>query len=280
MIKSDYGPEAKQDYAVRVEGPVVADILQFEVENLPGQSAVRRWWRRHHRAEENRQPGEAQALFVWRDNDEHRDDIERHYLKMLTQARREVIIANAYFFPGYRLLHAMRKAARRGVRVKLIVQGEPDMPIVKVGARLLYNYLVKGDVQVYEYRRKPLHGKVALMDDHWATVGSSNLDPLSLSLNLEANLIVHDRQFNQTLRDNLNAIIAEDCKQVDESMLPRRTWWNLTKSVLAFHFLRHFPALVGWLPAHTPHLAQVDPPAQPEMETQDRVEVQNTGAKP
>lgn len=81
-----------------------------------------------------------------------------------------------------------------------------------------------------------LHGKVALMDDHWATVGSSNLDPLSLSLNLEANLIIHDRTFNQTLRDNLNPIIAQDCKRVDESMLPKRTWWNLTKSVLAFHF--------------------------------------------
>lgn len=110
------------------------------------------------------------------------------------------------------------------------------MPIVKVGARLLYNYLVKGGVQVYEYRRRPLHGKVALMDDHWATVGSSNLDPLSLSLNLEANLIIHDRTFNQTLRDNLQGIIVNDCKQVDESMLPKRTWWNLTKSVLAFHF--------------------------------------------
>lgn len=82
-------------------------------------------------------------LLVWRDNEEHRDDIERHYLKMLTQARREVIIANAYFFPGYRFLHALRKAARRGVRIKLIIQGEPDMPIVRVGARLLYNYLVK-----------------------------------------------------------------------------------------------------------------------------------------
>ncbi len=120
---SDYGPQAKQDYAVRVEGPVVADILQFEVENLPGQSPARRWWKRHHQAEENRHPGEAQALFVWRDNEEHRDDIERHYLKMLTRAKREVIIANAYFFPGYRLLHAMRKAARRGVSVKLIVRG-------------------------------------------------------------------------------------------------------------------------------------------------------------
>ncbi len=189
---SDYGPEAKQDYAVRMKGPVVQDILLFELENLPGKEAVRRWWRRRHRPEENRQPGEAQALFVWRDNGEHRDDIERHYLKMLANAKREVIIANAYFFPGYRLLHAMRNAARRGVRVKLIVQGEPDMPIVKVGAELLYNYLVKGGVQVYEYRRRPLHGKVALMDDHWATVGSSNLDPLSLSLNLEANLIIHD----------------------------------------------------------------------------------------
>lgn len=93
---------------------------------------------------------------------------------MLTSARREVIIANAYFFPGYRLLHAMRNAARRGVRVKLIVQGEPDIPIVKFGAHLLYHYLVKGGVQIYEYRRRPLHGKVALADDHWATVGSSN----------------------------------------------------------------------------------------------------------
>ncbi|ELY2646113.1 cardiolipin synthase ClsB [Cronobacter sakazakii] len=277
---SDYGPEAKQDYAVRVEGPVVQDIYHFVLSNL-GEERVSRWWQRHYQqAVENTTPGEAQALFVWRDNNDHRDDIERHYLKMLANAKKEVIIANAYFFPGYRLLHAMRNAARRGVKVKLIVQGEPDMPIVKVGARLLYNYLVKGGVEVYEYLRRPLHGKVALMDDHWATVGSSNLDPLSLSLNLEANLIIHDTQFNQTLRDNLTRLIHEDCKQVDESMMPKRTWWNLAKSVIVFHFLRHFPAMVGWLPAHTPKLAQVPPPVQPEIETQDRVETENPGVKP
>ncbi|EPN5772990.1 cardiolipin synthase ClsB [Cronobacter sakazakii] len=277
---SDYGPEAKQDYAVRVEGPVVQDIYHFVLSNL-GEERVSRWWQRHYQqAVENTTPGEAQALFVWRDNNDHRDDIERHYLKMLANAKKEVIIANAYFFPGYRLLHAMRNAARRGVKVKLIVQGEPDMPIVKVGARLLYNYLVKGGVEVYEYLRRPLHGKVALMDDHWATVDSSNLDPLSLSLNLEANLIIHDTQFNQTLRDNLTRLIREDCKQVDESMMPKRTWWNLAKSVIVFHFLRHFPAMVGWLPAHTPKLAQVPPPVQPEIETQDRVETENPGVKP
>ncbi|WP_165462900.1 cardiolipin synthase ClsB [Atlantibacter sp.] len=269
----DYGPEAKQDYSVRIEGPVVDDIRQFVLSNLPENERPRRWWHRHHtRASDNETPGEAQVLFVWRDNDEHRDDIERHYLKMLANARKEVIIANAYFFPGYRLLHAMRNAARRGVQVRLIVQGEPDMPIVRVGARLLYNYLLKGGVEVYEYLTRPLHGKVAVMDDHWATVGSSNLDPLSLSLNLEANVLIHDRQFNQTLYENLTRLITEECRQVDESMVPKRTWWNLTKSVLAFHFLRHFPALVGWLPAHTPRLSQVKPPVQPEIETQDRVE--------
>lgn len=153
------------------------------------------------------------------------------------------------------------------------------MPIVKVGARLLYNYLVKGGVQVYEYRRRPLHGKVALMDDHWATVGSSNLDPLSLSLNLEANLIIHDRTFNQTLRDNLQGIIVNDCKQVDESMLPKRTVEPDQKRA-GVPLFTPFPGAGRLATCAYPHLAQVPPPAQPEMETQDRVDPENTGVKP
>lgn len=268
---TSYGPEAKQDYAVRVTGPVVQDVYHFVLANLPGHEQARRWWqRRRHKALEMPETGDAQSLFVWRDNNQHRDDIERYYLRMLTKARRRVVIANAYFFPGYRLLHAMRNAARRGVRVQLIVQGEPDIPLVKVGARLLYNYLTRGGVEIYEYKRRPLHGKVAVMDDQWATVGSSNLDPLSLSLNLEANLIIYDRQFNQTLSDNLTCLMKEDSVKVDKSMLPRRNWLNLGIGVVTFHFLRHFPAMVGWLPAHTPRLSLVEPPVQPEMETQDQ----------
>lgn len=277
----NYGPQAKQDYALELEGPIVQDISRYVESTLPERDGVQRWWgHRYHHAQDNALPGEMQALFVWRDNAGHRDDIERYYLKMLANAKREVIIANAYFFPGYRLLHAMRNAARRGVRVKLIVQGEPDMPIVKVGARLLYHYLLKGGVTIYEYKARPLHGKVALMDDHWATVGSSNLDPLSLSLNLEANVIIHDRQFNQTLRENLNGLIHNDCREITEENLPRRTWWKVGFSVLAFHFLRHFPAMVGWLPAHTPFLKVVKPPAQPELETGDRTRIGDPEVKP
>ena len=82
----------------------------------------------------------------------------------------------------------MRRAARRDVDVRLILQGEPDMPIVKTAARMLYHHLLNAGVRIFEYCDRPLHGKVALVDDNWSTVGSSNLDPLSLSLNLESNV--------------------------------------------------------------------------------------------
>ncbi len=91
--------------------------------------------------------------------------------------------------------------------------------------------------------------------------------------------MIHDRQFNQTLRDNLNTLITRDSQRVDESMVPKRSWINLGIGVVVFHFLRHFPAMAGWLPAHTPKLAEVPPPAQPTMETQDRVEPENSGAR-
>ncbi len=278
---ASYGPEAKQDYAVEVKGPIVGDIAAYVQQQMGSEQKIRRWWgQRSHRPAHNARPGNAQALLVYRDNHEHRDDIEQHYIDMLKSAQQDVIIANAYFFPGYRLLREMRNAARRGVRVRLIVQGKPDMPIVKVGAELLDNYLGEGGVEVYEYCRRPLHAKIAVQDQQWSTVGSSNLDPLSLSLNLEANLMIHDRDFNQCVRDNLEGLLAADCQRVQESQLPKRNWWQLGKGVLVFHFLRHFPAIAGWLPAHTPKLAQVPPPAQPEMETQDRVETPNEGVKP
>nr|MBA2815116.1 Inner membrane protein YbhL [Candidatus Pantoea persica] len=155
---TSYGPEAKQDYAVEVKGPIVADITAYVRQAMGSKAVTRRWWGgRSHRPAVN-----AQVLYVYRNNDDHRDDIEKHYLDMLSTANEDVIIANAYFFPGYRLLREMRSAAQRGVRVRLIVQGEPDMPIVKLGAKMLYNYLVDAGVEVYEYIRRPLHGKVAV----------------------------------------------------------------------------------------------------------------------
>lgn len=266
---ADFGPGAKQDYALQVEGPVVHDIHRFALANIAPPQAGRRWWQRRVHTQNNGfvgvSRGEARTLFVTRDNDSHRNDIEQHYLQAIRDARSRLLIANAYFFPGYRVLREIRNAARRGVRVRLILQGQPDMPIAKFGARMLYNYLMNAGVEIHEYCRRPLHGKVALADYEWSTVGSSNLDPLSLSLNLEANLIIRDHSFNRRLHESLDRLLQEDCRRIPLERIVRGFWWRAPLAFLIFHFLRHFPQLVGFFPAHKPRMQLLDAePVEPD----------------
>ena len=262
-------PEAKQDYAVELRGPIVADIHRFVVE------AVDPRRRPPPSAAEGATPqpvaGSAQAMLVVRDNHRHRDDIERHYRAAIRSARHRIIIANAYFFPGWRLLRQLRRAARRGVEVHLILQGEPDMPIVKKAAELLYDHLQHAGIHVHEYCKRPLHGKVAVVDEDWSTVGSSNLDPLSLSLNLEANVVLRDRAFAEHLRGRLQHMIAHDCRPA-EAPAPSRwaSFWPPLRSAIVFHFLRHFSTWADYLPRHAPSLDLAHPPAAPRDRRLDR----------
>ncbi|MDQ3288448.1 MAG: cardiolipin synthase ClsB [Pseudomonadota bacterium] len=256
----DFGPEAKQDYAVQIEGPAVAMIHAFARAAMES-PAEPRGWREAGAAEAARRPnlGDAKLRFVTRDNSRHLTDIEEQYLEAIRSASREVLIANAYFLPGYRLLHELHKAAGRGVEVSLIMQGAPDIPMVADAARRLYPYLLGGGMRVYEYFERPLHGKLALVDEEWATVGSSNLDPLSLSLNLEANVLIRDRAFNQEVRRRMQRLMQDHCTEVTKADLPPRTPLRTLWSVLVFHVLRHLPAWAGLWPAHTPRVTLAQP---------------------
>ncbi|KWT96898.1 MULTISPECIES: cardiolipin synthase ClsB [unclassified Variovorax] len=253
----DFGPKAKQDYAVELEGPIVSEIHRFVLHAIAVGNKGASWFRRRLRAAPapaNASAGEAEVQFVTRDNRRHTNDIERHYLAAIRSARQRIVIANAYFFPGYRLIKALRRAARRGVEVNLILQGEPDMQIVKVAASMLYHHLLHAGVHIHEYCQRPLHGKVALVDDRWSTIGSSNLDPLSLSLNLEANVIVRDAAFASQLGEKLEALMRHHCKKVDAAELSEWSAWRLVRSFFVFHLLRWYPSWVGWLPRHAPRL--------------------------
>jgi len=260
---ADFGPMAKQDYAVRVRGPIVADLQQATLTLLDAQRArpvrPRGWWRRAPPISAD--SVQARMCLCIRDNAEHPTDIEQHYMRAIVTARERIIIANAYFFPGYRMLRALRNAARRGVDVTLILQGMPDMPLVRLCSRMLYNYLLRDGVRIHEYCERPLHGKVAVVDREWSTVGSSNLDPLRLSLNLEANLVIRDQAFNQLLGEHLQALAHSQCKPVTLQRVLRGYWWRAPLIFMAFHFTRLFPAIVGWLPAHQPRLKPLQPPA-------------------
>jgi cardiolipin synthase len=279
----DFGPKAKQDYAVELGGPIVAQIHHFVLRAIALGDKGPRWFRRRLQQAPpvaQKPVGEVEAMFVTRDNRRHTNDIERQYLAAIRAARQRIVIANAYFFPGYRVIKELRRAARRGVDVRLILQGEPDMPIVKTAASMLYHHLLHAGVQIHEYCDRPLHAKVALMDDRWATVGSSNLDPLSLSLNLEANVIVRDKAFNQLLWERMDKLMRESCKRIGEADL-EDVWsgWRLVRSFFIFHFLRWYPSWLGWLPRQVPRLTLAEATDLAEKREAQRAEAGENGAK-
>ena len=148
------------------------------------------------------------AAFVVRDNLRQRRSIERAYIDAIRAARVRAVIVCPYFYPGRMFRRALRSAAQRGVRVRLLLQGKVDYRFAALAAQVLYDELLGCGVQIYEYTPAFLHAKVAIVDDDWATVGSSNIDPLSLLLNLEANVIVQDADFTGTLALAIDSAVA------------------------------------------------------------------------
>ncbi len=252
-IIDDYDPAApahpRFDYALRVEGPVLTHIL----------AAMHRLWRLvswanfHHRSDEaplarvaERPVGNLRAAFVIRDNLRHRRDIEDAYLDAIAGARNEVVIACAYFFPGRRFRQALVDASRRGVKVVLLLQGLVDHPVLAAASRALYPHLLAAGIRLHEYHRSYLHAKVAVVDGRWATVGSSNIDPFSLLLAREANLVVDDAGFAARLRASLGEAMAAGATELSppawrRQRLGRRLW-----SWLAYQFVRLAIGVAGY----------------------------------
>lgn len=249
----DYGEKSKQDYAIEVRGPLVAQIrriAQLEAARLDKMRGAREPLTVPGADQPPESVGDMDGMFVIRDNRRHRNDIERIYREAVSRARERIVIANAYFFPSLRLRRAMRQAARRGVDVTLILQGKPDMRWAQWISETLYNYLLRAGVKIYQYVERPLHAKVAVIDGEWSTVGSSNLDPLSLALNLECNVFIRDRSFNRLLGQELEQLRVRHCKPVLLERTPDRFLWRHLLTFFCYHLYRRFPRWAGWVPAH------------------------------
>ncbi len=229
------------DYAVRVEGPLVAGI----------HAAMRRVWRLVRWASLGRRPpapppppampvacGTTPAALRLRDNLRHRRDIEDAYLAAIGTARSTIVIANAYFLPGRRFARELLAAARRGVRVRLLLQGKPDHILLHYATLALYDRMLGAGIRVFEYAEAHLHAKVAVVDGDWATVGSSNIDPFSLLLAREANIVVRDESFATTLLASLDAAIATSSREILPGEQRRRGWLQRLASVAAYAMVR------------------------------------------
>ncbi len=239
----------RQDYAVKIEGPLVARM--HDAAN--GLWRLVTWSRLGlHRGEDvwlkaHAKPvGDQRAEFLTRDNLRRRRAIERAYLHAIHRAKREILIANAYFMPGLRFRHALVDAARRGVRVVLLMQGHSDHPFYQLAARALYRYFLENGLEVHEYHATELHAKAAVIDGIWATVGSSNIDPLSLLLAREANVVAHDAKFAGELRASLEHAMSEGAHRIHRRAWSRIPWYARFASWLAYGVVRGVMGLAGY----------------------------------
>jgi cardiolipin synthase len=190
-------------------------------------------------------PVRGETQLVLRDNVRHRTHIERTYRKAIGASRHDIIVANAYFFPGLRLRRALVMAARRGVRVRLLLQGQYEYFLPYRAARQLYGQLMAAGVEIYEYHASYLHAKVAVVDGKWLTVGSSNLDPFSLLLAREANVAAHNPPLAQALQASLTDAIEQGATRVDPHAYLDRGWRERLVDALASAVLRFGVFLTG-----------------------------------
>ena len=189
----------------------------------------------------------ARAGLLLRDNVLHRSQIEKAYRRAIGKARHDILIANAYFLPGRKLRQALIHAAQRGVQVQLLLQGRYEYFMQYHAARPVYGQLLAAGVEIYEYAESFLHAKVAVIDAHhehpWATVGSSNLDPFSLLLAREANVVVADGFFAKQLQSGLIHAIETGSQRVMPEALQARSKFQRVMGWAAFGLMR----LALWL---------------------------------
>ncbi len=216
------------DFAVFIEGPIL-NLIQHEVESFwarVGPMSIPSRFRNYRTSFKQKFAIAKVTLagFVVRDNFRNRRTIQRAYLRAMGRARYEIVLATPYFSPGKKFRSALISAAQRGVKVTLLI-GIGEFWWQDAIAKSFFPKLLKNGIRLYEYRKTQLHGKVAVVDRFWATVGSSNCDGLSLFINHEANIIVKDNVFATTLHEHIHAGIA-DAQEVHIEDFKNEPWYR------------------------------------------------------
>ncbi len=240
--------KAQFDFTLRIEGPLAKQIHRYVITFYFRVSAQ---WFKYLRTMtdqpllRNIRSPRPPRHFIVRDNIVHRNQIEEAYVNAIQNAEKEILIANAYFFPRRRFRRALVEAISRGVSVTLLLQGKTDVRLMKWASQSLYLSLLKQGVRIFEYERMVLHAKTAVIDRSWLTVGSANLDLFSLFLNLEANIALHDTSLANQLHAQLSQAIAEDSREIVINDLSITSRWQHLLARISLWILRLVHSLAG-----------------------------------
>jgi len=233
----DVGGKGWRDTHMRIEGPVVADLDAMFRDN---------WLRQHgpeypsygRGADESvASEGTEFCHAVGTDLRGRRSSIRRHYLHAIRRATKHISIANAYFVPDLAIRRALGKAAERGVNVQIIVSMVSDVKMVQYAGEYTYAGLLKDRVRIHGWHDNHMHSKVAVIDGIWSTVGSYNLDYISLFQNLEVIAEVIGREFGASM-DEMFANDFARCREIQLPLWKRRPWWRKALSWFAYRFRR------------------------------------------
>lgn len=245
----DWGGKGWHDLHVRVEGPVVADLRRYFFDSWRYSSPDGTPRRLTHRREASPEPsepdspalaaalpaatGRVQAIAIGRFRD--RRSIEKHLQRAVSLSQTRVFIYSAYFIPNRRWRKTLRRAAMRGVDVRVMVPHHSDVPGIVYASRNTYASLLRGRVRIFEYLPNMLHAKSIVVDGAWCSIGSYNLDQRSLQYNWELVLSIADDEAAFALEERFARDLVL-CREVDPEEWRRRPYWERLRERIFYYF--------------------------------------------
>ncbi|MFV8340876.1 phospholipase D-like domain-containing protein [Flavobacterium sp. XS2P39] len=177
-----------------------------------------------------------------------KNEICNEYIKSIRNAKKEIIIVGSYFLPGLRIVQALKKASKNKVEIKLILSGISDLPMTRRATCFLYGKLLKYNIELYEWDKSILHGKTAVIDGCWTTIGSFNLNNLSSYGSVEMNVEINSIPFSTMYRSHLNQIIAQCQRVTPESLRIKTNLFTKIINLLSYFFTRIIEIIVTYTP--------------------------------
>ena len=166
-----------------------------------------------------------------------KNEISSDYLDAIRNAKKEIIIVGGYFIPGKRLRTALKQAVKRGVNVKIVLAGISDVILVARATRFFYAFMLRNKMELYEWRQSILHGKAAVIDTEWSTIGSFNLNHLSTYASIEMNVEIRSKQFSEAFSGHLYEVISR-CRKVPEQDPEKTTVFGKLLNWASFRLIR------------------------------------------
>lgn len=237
------------DFALQVQGEVVGELFVLCQKTWNGFQPLRRVSQLRNRPVFAIRKGDKSAVRMRR-NDwvRRKQEISRSYLEMFNSANSKITLLSSYFLPGRIFRLALNRARDRGVAVTVIVAGKSDVKISKYAERFMYEWMLVRGIKIIEYNKTVLHGKLAICDDKWMTLGSFNVNDISTYASVELNLDVKDATLVREIREEVESLLANNSQVVDESyvashttLLTRFLQWSAFMSIrILFYFFTFY----------------------------------------